>query len=105
MRPLSTFLHHRSLTASLICLFFAFVAFSYLPEHSFRLRQQGMDYLMPATISVAASLVVCALTLLILVRDNQSGYPSFRCSLATLFWAFACVPVFWLFLILVRAFF
>jgi hypothetical protein len=27
------------------------------------------------------------------LRDNRSGYPSFRCSLATLLWALACVPV------------
>jgi len=35
----------------------------------------------------------CALNLVLLLRDNRSGYESFRLSVATLLWALACFPV------------
>lgn len=104
MRRLLQFLHHRSLTASLASSFFAFLALAFLPEHSYRLRQQGMGYLTPAAVTAFLSLTVCSITLFILVRDNRSGYPPFRCSLATLLWALACVPVFWLILVVAGGF-
>ena len=93
MRRLFQFVHHRSLTASVIALFLALLAFAFLPEHRYRMEQQGSAYLTAAAIAALLGLVVCALTLIILIRDNQSGYPAFRCSLATLLWALACVPV------------
>lgn len=104
MTRLLQILHHRSLTASLSSLFFAFLAFVFLPEHSYRLRQQGMSYLTPAAITALVGLAICGLTFFILIRDNRSGYPSFRCSLATLLWALACVPVFWLLLVVAGGF-
>lgn len=105
MTRLSQILHHRSLTASFSSLFFSFVAFAFLPEHNYRLRQQGTGYLTSATVTALVGLAVCGLTLFVLIRDNLSGYPSFRCSLATLVWALACVPVFWLLLVVVGDFF
>ena len=101
MRRLLRFLHHRSLSASLVSLFFGFLALGFLPEHTYRLRQQGMGYLTSAAVATILSLAVCSITLFILIRDNRSGYPAFRCSLATLFWALGCAPVIWLILVLV----
>jgi hypothetical protein len=105
MRRLFQIVHHRSLTASVTCLFFAFFAFAFLPEHSYRLQQQDASYLTVATLTALLGLVICAFTLFILVRDNRTGYPSFRCSLATLLWALACVPVFFLTLIVIGGLF
>ena len=101
MRRLLRFLHHRSLSASLVSLFFGFLALGFLPEHTYRLRQQGMGYLTSAAVATILSLAVCSITLFILIRDNRSGYPAFRCSLATLLWALGCAPVIWLILVLV----
>src|SRR5258708_6599629 len=96
MRRIFQFLHHRSLTVSVIALFFALLAFAFLPEHSYRLHQQGAAFLTQAGIAAVLGLLYCAFNLVILLRDNRSGYPSFRCSLATLLWALACLPVLFL---------
>jgi len=96
MRRLPQFLHHRSLTVSVIALFFAFHAFAFLPEHSYQLHQRRAAFLTQAGIAAALGLFWCAFTLFILLRDNRSGYPSFRCSLATLLWGLACFPVLFL---------
>jgi hypothetical protein len=93
MRCVYQFLHHRSLTVSIIALFLALVPLGFLPEHAFRLQQQGAAYLRSAGIIAALDVLSCAFALIILVKDNRSGYPSYRCSLATLLWALACVPV------------
>ena len=47
-------------------------------------------------------LLYSAFTLIVLLRDNRSGYPSFRCSLATMLWGLACFPVLVLVVIIVR---
>lgn len=88
------FLHHRSLTASITSLVFAFLASAELPESDYRLGQQGADYLIQAGVVALLGLFVCALTFIILLQDNRSGYPSLRCSVATFLWALACAPVF-----------
>jgi hypothetical protein len=90
------FIHHRSLTASIIELLFAFFAFAFLPEQDFRIQRQGLSYLVPAAVTALLGVVVCILTLIILLRDNRSGYPAIRCSLATLLWAMGCVPILFL---------
>jgi hypothetical protein len=104
MKRVFQLLHHRSLTASVVALFFALLSFAFLPEHSYRLQQQGAGYLTPASITALVSLVVCAFTLVVLLRDNRSGYPSMRCSLATLLWALACVPILFLTLVVIGGF-
>ena len=101
MRRLLQFLHHRSLTVSVIALVLAFYALAFLPEHSYRLHQQGAAFLTQAAVAATLGLIWCAFTLWILLRDNRSGYPSFRCSLATLLWALACFPVLFLTVIVV----
>ena len=105
MKRVLQFVHHRSLTASIVALVLALLTCGFFPEYVYRLQQQGMGYLMPATITALIGLIVCAFTLFVLIRDNRSGYPSFRCSLATLLWAFACVPVFTLTVLVIRGFF
>ncbi len=80
----------------MVALILAFYALAFLPEHSYRLRQQGGAFLTQAAIAAALGLTWCVFTLWILLRDNRSGYPSFRCSLATLLWALACLPVLFL---------
>jgi hypothetical protein len=104
MRRLLQLLHHRSLTVSIIGLFLGFYAFAFLPEHSYRLHQQGVAFLTQAGIAAALGLLWCLFTLFILLRDNRSGYPSFRCSLATLFWALACFPVLFLTVVVIGGF-
>jgi hypothetical protein len=107
MRRLSQFLHHRSLTFSLIGLLFALFGIMFLPElpeHTYRLQRHGAAFLTQAAIAAALGLLYCAFNLWILLRDNRSGYPSFRCSLATLLWAFACTPVLVLSAAVVREF-
>ena len=101
MRRLFQVLHHRSLTVSIVALFLAFYAFAFLPEHSYWLRQQGEPFLIQAGIAAMVGLLYCAFTLVILLRDNRSGYSSFRCSLATLLWALACVPILFLALVVI----
>ena len=94
-------LHHRSLTASAVALFFGYLAFAFLPEYGYRLQQQGSVYLVQAGVAALAGWLVCALTLAVLIRDNRSGYPAMRCSVATLIWALACFPVLFLTVIVV----
>ena len=105
MKHVFQLLHHRSLTVSVIALFFALLAFAFLPEHSYRLQQQGAGYLTSAGIAALLGLIFCAFTSVILLRDNRSGYPSMRCSLATLLWALACVPIFFLTVVVIGGFF
>lgn len=102
MRPISQLLHHRSLTVSVGGLFFALLAFSFFPEHAYRLEQQGRAFLFQSGIAATLGLLYCGFTLVLLLRDDRSGYPSFRCSLATLLWALACVPSVFLALSVVR---
>jgi membrane protease YdiL (CAAX protease family) len=101
MKRLSQFLHHRSLTVAVVALVLAFYALAFLPEHSYRLHQQRAAFLTQAAIAAALGVIWCVFTLCILLRDNRSGYPSFRCSVATLLWALACFPVLLLTLIVV----
>jgi len=65
------------------------------------MQQQGWGYLAPAGILTLLGLVVCGFTLVILFRDNRSGYSPSRCSLATFLWALACVPIFFLALVVI----
>ena len=97
--------HHRSLTASTVAVSFAFLAVGFLPESAYRMEQQGASYIRPAAITALLGVFICALTLVILLRDNRSGYPAFRCSLATFLWALACVPVCGLTLVVVSRLF
>ena len=99
MRRLFQIVHHRSLTASIVALSFALLAIAFLPEHAYRMEHQGAAYFRPASITALLGLFICAFTLVILLRDNRSGYPALRCSLATFLWALACVPVFGLTLV------
>jgi hypothetical protein len=105
MRRLFQIVHHRSQTASIVSVCFAFLSFGFLPEHAYRMQQQGASYFGPAAITDLLGLSICALTLVILLRDNRSGYPALRCSLATFLWALACVPVCGLTLVVVSRFF
>lgn len=86
----------------MIALVLGFYALAFLPEHRYRLHQQGSTFLTQAAIAAALGLMWCVFTLWILLRDNRSGYPSFRCSLATLLWGLACFPVFSLIVIVAR---
>ncbi len=87
MKAPSRILHHKSLTLSLVALFFALIATSFLPEYGYRTQHH------PELATVLAGLAVCTLTLLNLIRDNRNGYPSFRCSLATILLALALGPI------------
>src|SRR5258708_7613891 len=93
MKHIFRILHHRSLTASIVALCFAFLAVAFLPEYNYRLQHQGAPYLWQIGITVLSGVVVCLVTFLGLLKDGANGYPSFRCSLATLLWAPACVPI------------
>ena len=104
MKRIAHLLHHRSLTVSVIALLFGMYAVAFLPEHSYRIHEQGPTFLLQAGIAAAFGLLYCAFTLVILLRDNRSGYPSFRCSLATLLWALACFPILFLTVVVVGAF-
>ena len=95
LRTFSQLSHHRSLTASVVTLVFAVLAIGTFPleQHTQNLPQSG---------SVAVlGLLACAFTLVVLRRDNRTGYPSFRCSIATLLWSLACVPIIWLSMVVV----
>jgi hypothetical protein len=81
MKGLSQLLHHRSLTVAMVALVLAFYALAFLPEHAYRLHQQGAAFLTYAAIGAALGAIWCLFTLYVLLRDNRSGYPSFRCSL------------------------
>lgn len=93
MRRISQFLHHRSLTVAVISLFFALLALGFLMDHGYRLHQHRSAFLRHSGIAAALGVLYCAFTLVLLLKDNRSGYPSFRCSLATLLWALACFPI------------
>ena len=86
-------LHHRSLTLSVIAVFFAFVASGFLPESDYRLQQQGPDYLLPAYIVAILGVAVCCLGFVNLLKDDRNGYEAFRLSVATLLWSMACIPI------------
>ena len=104
MRRFLQFLHHRSLTVSIVALVFGFYAFAFLPEHSYRLHQQREAFLTQAGTAAGLGLLWCVFTLFMLLGDNRSGYPSFRCSLATLLWALACLPVLFLTVVVIGGF-
>jgi len=104
MKRLLQLVHHRSLTASVASLLVAFAASGFIPEHRYRIQQQGMGYLAPAACQALLGWFICALTLFILIRDNRSGYPSFRLSLATLLRALACAPILFLTVVVVSGF-
>jgi len=96
MKRIAHLLHHRSLTVSVIALLFGMYAVAFLPEHSYRIHEQGPTFLLQAGIAAAFGLLYCAFTLVILLRDNRSGYPSFRCSLAGPLRAFRFCFLLWL---------
>jgi uncharacterized membrane protein len=89
----------------MVALAFALLAFGFLPEHAYRLEQQDASYLRPAAATALLGLFICTLTLILLLRDNRSGYPAPRCALATFLWALACVPVCGLTVVVVTSFF
>jgi hypothetical protein len=93
MKVPSHMFYHKSLTLSLVASMFAILATSFLPEHEYRMEHQASSYYFPALATALVGLAICIFTLLNLIRDNRSGYPSFRCSLATMLWALACVPI------------
>lgn len=62
---------------------------------------QNSERLFWVAVVAVLGLLVCSLTLLILLHDGRTGYPSFRCSVSTLLWSLACVPIFWLTVIVV----
>jgi hypothetical protein len=92
MKPLFCILHHKSLTLSLVALSVALFATSLLPDHNYRM-QQGNIYFFLALTVVVAGLAFCAITLINLGLDRRSGYPSLRCSLATVILALAWGPI------------
>jgi drug/metabolite transporter (DMT)-like permease len=77
----------------MISIFFAVLAFAFVPEFSFRVQQGGTHFRSQASVMAALAAMVCLVTLVILLRDERSGYPSSRLSVAILFWALSCVPV------------
>src|SRR5579862_217614 len=92
-------LHHRSLTVSVVAMFFAFFASGFLPESDYRLQQAGPDYLLPAYIVAILGFAVCFVGFVNLMKDDRSGYEGFRLSLATMLWSLACIPISLLFVI------
>jgi hypothetical protein len=96
--------HHRSLTISITSLCFSFLVSGLLPMFAYRRQQQGAEYLATAGLAVISGVAVCSFNLFILLKDNRSGYPSWRCSLATLLWAIACAPICIFLVLLVREF-
>jgi hypothetical protein len=104
MKRLFEIFRHRSLSLSLVALLFALLATSLLPEHHYRIEHQGTSYFAFAVAIVVGGLSTCAFSLANLIRDSRSGYPSFRCSLATLLLALACGPTGFLAFLLVGRF-
>ena len=94
-------LHHRSLTVSIVALFMGFYALAFLPEHGYWLQQNRATFLLQSALAAGLGMLYCAFNLVILLRDNRSGYPSFRCSLATLLWTLACFPVLFLAIVVI----
>lgn len=86
-------MHHRSLTASIVTVFVAFLAFGFVPDFEFRLQQGGAHFHFAASAMAFLSATVCLLTMIILLRDERSGYPSSRLQVAILLWALSCGPV------------
>jgi len=95
LKATSQLFHHRSLTASIISLVFAFFAIGGFP------LEQNSERLFGAGVVAVLGLLICTLTLLVLLHDGRTGYPSFRCSVSTLLWSLACVPIVWLTVIVV----
>ena len=85
-----------------MALFFGLLALSFLFERGYRLQQQGSTFLVQSGVAAILGLLFCAFTLIVLLRDNRSDYPSFRCSLATMLWGLSCFPIFALVVIVVR---
>jgi hypothetical protein len=102
MRLVSRLFHHRSLTLAIIALFFALHALGVLTARGYQLYEKRSAFLRQSGIAAALGVLYCAFTLIILLKDNRSGYPSFRCSLATLLWALACFPILLLTAVVVR---
>ena len=93
MHRLFQTLHHRSLTISSVAVVFAFLAFGSLWEHRFRMEQEGTRYFIQAGTVAFLGLLVCIVGLINLLKDDRSGYPSMRLSVATLLWALASFPI------------
>jgi hypothetical protein len=74
--------------------------FAALAIGAFPLEQRSQNLSQAGAVAVLG-LLACALTLVVLLRDNRTGYPSFRCSVATLLWSLACVPIIWLSVVVV----
>lgn len=89
MKTLSQFFHHRSLTVSIVALFFGLWALACMPYYATDERR----WLLDAAFVAGLGLTYCTLNLILLLRDNRTGYQSFRLSLATLLWALACFPI------------
>jgi hypothetical protein len=102
VKPLLRILHHRSLTTSIICLFLSLFAVGLFPGLSERLREPEVSFLVMGGVTAGLGILVCILNLWLLIRDNLTGYPAMRCSVATLVWAFACLPFFALAVVVVR---
>lgn len=83
-----------------MCLF-GLNAFAFLPEHTFRLRQQGISFLIHSGIAAALAVLLAIITLIVLIRDDRNAYPSMRLAVATFLWALACFPTGWLTIIVV----
>jgi hypothetical protein len=86
-------LHHRSLTVSIVAVFFALLAFGFLLGGDYRLQREGEDYLLSAYVSAIAGFTVWCVGFVNLLKDDRSGYESFRLSVATLLWALSCLPI------------
>lgn len=89
MKLFSKLLHHRSLTVSVVALFFGLWALASIPH----LATDSIVWLRQSGFVAAVGLGYCTLNLIILLKDNRSGYESFRLSLATSLWALACFPI------------
>lgn len=92
-------LHHRSLTVSVIAVFFAFLASGLLIGTR---EEPDADWLLAGYIIAIVGFTVCCVALINLLRDERSGYEGFHLSVATLLWAMACVPISLLFLMVMR---
>jgi hypothetical protein len=89
MKTLSQIFHHRSLTISIVALFFGLWALTCFQYDATDARR----WLLDAAFVAGLGLTFCTLNLILLLRDNRTGYESFRLSLATLLWALACFPI------------
>ena len=78
----------------------ATLLFAALAIGVFPLEQRSQNLSQAGAVAILG-LLACAFTLVILLRDNHAGYPSFRCSVATLLWSLACVPIIWLSVVVV----